>query len=74
VFLTNREGAKIAPATLRKYRTFTKQLTTFADSRGYVMLDQFTSSEIDVFYSSWTLGARATGKRLGTLRASSASA
>jgi hypothetical protein len=46
VFLSNREGAKIAPPTLRKYRTFTKQLTTFAESRGYVMLDQFTSSDI----------------------------
>lgn len=69
VFLSNREGAKIAPPTLRKYRTFTKQLTTFAESRGYVMLDQFTSSDIDVFYSAWGLGARAKGKMLGTLRA-----
>jgi hypothetical protein len=40
VFLSNREGAKIAHATLRKYKTFTKQLTAFADSRGYLMLDQ----------------------------------
>jgi hypothetical protein len=69
VFLTHREGAKIAPPTLRKYRTFTKQLTAFADSRGYVMLDQFTSADIDVFYSGWNLGPRAKGKRLGTLRA-----
>jgi hypothetical protein len=36
VFLTNREAAKIAPATLRKYKTFTKQLTTFTASRGYI--------------------------------------
>src|SRR5579872_485383 len=69
VFLSNREGAKIADATLRKYKTFTKQLTAFADSRGYVMLDQFTSSDIDVFYGGWNFGARAKGKRLGTLRA-----
>jgi integrase len=69
VFLSNREGAKIAQATLRKYKTFTKQLTVFADSRGYVMLDQFTSGDIDVFYGGWDLGARAKGKRLGTLRA-----
>lgn len=47
VFLRNRDGAKIAPATLRKYGTFTKQLTTFAYSRGYVMLDQFTPGDID---------------------------
>ncbi len=69
VFLSNREGSKIAPATLRKYKTFTKQLTAFTDSLGYVMLDQFTSSDIDVFYASWNLGARAKGKTLGTLRA-----
>jgi integrase len=69
VFLSNREGAKIAPATLRKYRTFTKQLTAFADSRGYVMLDQITSADIDVFYGGLSLGARTKSKRLGTLRA-----
>ena len=40
VFLTVREGEKIAHATLRKYRTFVKQLLAFADSRGYVLLDQ----------------------------------
>ena len=69
VFLSHREGARVAPATLRKYRTFAKQLTAFADSRGYVMLHQFTSGDIDIFYSAWNLGARAKGKRLGTLRA-----
>jgi len=69
VFLTHREGARIAPATLRKYRTFTKQLTAFADTRGYVILDQLTAGDIDVFYGGWKLGARAKGKRLGTLRA-----
>jgi integrase len=69
IFQRSRESAKIAPATLRKYRTFTKQLTAFADERGYVMLDQFTKGDIDLFYSGWKLGARAKGKRLGTLRA-----
>ena len=68
VFLSNREGSKIAPATLRKYKTFTKQLGAFADRRGYVMLDQFTSADIDLFYSTWKLGPRAKGKALGTLR------
>ena len=67
-FLVIRAGAKIAPATLRKYRTFTKQLRTYADNKGYVMLDQFTSGDIDVFYSGWNLGARSKGKALGTLR------
>jgi integrase len=69
VFLSHREGARIAHATLRKYKTFTKQLTAFADTRGYAMLDQLISGDIDVFYGGWNLGARAKGKRLGTLRA-----
>ena len=68
VFLMHKQGARIAAATLRKYRTFTKQLADFAELRGYVMLDQFTSTDIDVFYGSWKLGARAKGKALGTLR------
>lgn len=69
VFITNRESAGLAPATLRKYRTFTKQITAYADSRGYVMLDQFTASDIDLFWANWKLGPRAKGKRLTTLRA-----
>jgi len=69
VFITNRESAGLAPATLRKYRTFTKQITAYADSRGYVMLDQITAGDIDLFWAKWKLGARAKGKRLTTLRA-----
>jgi len=68
VFLTLREGDKIAPATLRKYRTFTKQLLAFATSCGYVMLDQLTSADVDRFYGGLKLGVRAKSKRLGTLR------
>lgn len=69
VFLTNRESARIAPATLRKYRTFTKQLTTYAASHGYVMVDQWRPRDVDLFYASMKLGPRAKGKRLGVLRA-----
>ena len=68
VFLSHREAAKIAPATLRKYRSFTKQLEQFAAGRGYIMLDQFASADIDLLYGSWKLGVRSKAKRLGTLR------
>jgi hypothetical protein len=44
---------------LREYRTFTRQLADFAEACGYVMLDQFSSADIDIFYGSWKLGARA---------------
>jgi integrase len=67
-YLAIREGAGIATATLRKHRTFTKQLLGFAARQGYVMLDQITSTDIDVFYATWKLGARAKGNALGMLR------
>jgi integrase len=69
IFLANRESAQIAPATLRKYRTFTKQLTAYGDSRGYVMIDQFTPADADRFYAGLKLGPRTKGTRLGVLRA-----
>ena len=69
MFLTNRKSAQIAAATLRKYRTFTKQLTAYADTRGYVMIDQFTPADADLFYAGLKLGLRTKGTRLGTLRA-----
>jgi hypothetical protein len=69
IFLANRERAQIAPATLRKYRTFTKQLTAYADGRGYVMIDQFTPADADRFYAGLKLGPRTKGTRLGVLRA-----
>jgi len=68
-YLERREGDGIAPATLRKLKTFTKQLSAFAEENGYVMLDQFTSVDIDSFYSGLKLGVRTKGKRLETLRA-----
>lgn len=67
-FVRSREAAGLAPATVRKYQTFTKQLTAFADGRGYVMLDQFGPDDIDDFWVNWKLGPRAKGKRLTTLR------
>lgn len=68
-FITNRESAGLAAATLRKYRTFAKQISDFGDRLGYVFLEQFTPSDIDTFWTTWELGPRAKGKRLTTLRA-----
>ena len=61
IFLANRE-ATVAYPTFRKYKTFAKRVQTFADSRGYVMLDQFRPGDIDIFYTSSTLGPRSKGK------------
>lgn len=69
VFITSRQSAGLSRATLRKYRTFEKQITAYTDSRGYVMLDQITAEDIDRFWANWKLGPRAKAKRLTTLRA-----
>jgi hypothetical protein len=55
-YLANRMGRNITESTLRKYKTFTKQLHAFADSMGYVMLDQFRFEDMDRFYISWRDG------------------
>jgi hypothetical protein len=68
LYLDGRESAGLEPATLKKYGTFTKQITRYAESRGYVMIDQFTHVDIDLFWVNWKLGARTKGKRLTTLR------
>ena len=66
VFLATREASVAYPTT--KYKTFTKQLQAFADSRGYVLLDQFRPADIDVFYTTSTLGLRSKAKMLERLR------
>ena len=68
VYLSNREAANLAPASLRKYGVVTRKLQAFADSRGYTMLDQFTATDIDVFYSTSKLGIRSKAKMLENIR------
>jgi hypothetical protein len=67
-YLANREGRNIAPATLRKYKTFVKQLHEFAATKGYVMLEQLGITDMDEFYSSWNDGIRAKAKKLERLK------
>lgn len=66
-YLSNRSGRNIAESTLRKYKTFTKQLGEFASGKGYVMIDQFQMTDMDEFYSTWRDGIRAKAKKLERL-------
>jgi integrase len=68
IYSANRETANVKPATLRKTRVFTRKIQAFADARGYVMLEQFTRADVDVFYSTSKLGIRSKAKMLETLR------
>lgn len=67
VLLATRE-ATVANPTYRKYKTFTKQLQAYADSRGYVFLDQFRPGDMDTFYTKSKLGPRSKAKMLERLR------
>lgn len=66
-YLANRSGRGIAPATLRKYTTFIKQLREFASNKGYVLVDRFAITDMDEFYSLWKDGIRAKAKKLERL-------
>lgn len=66
-YLANRAGRGIAPATLRKYATFVKQLRVFAEDKGYVLIEQIQITDMDEFYSRWKDGIRAKAKKLERL-------
>jgi integrase len=68
VFLTHKKAAGLATSTLSKYQTFNNQICAFAAGRGYMLVAQFTATDIDIFWANWAMGARAKGKRLTTLR------
>lgn len=63
-YLAGRANRAPRPATMAKYRTFTKQLTACADDKGYVYLDQFTIPDMDAFYASWKGGKTGRAKKL----------
>jgi len=66
--LPGKSRGDCAYPTFRKHKTFTKQLQAFADSRGYVMLDQFRPGDIDVFYTKSKLGPQSKAKMIERVR------
>ncbi len=48
-FLAKCPNRGIQPTTFAKYQTFTNQLKAFANSRGYVYVDQLTVADMDRF-------------------------
>jgi integrase len=67
-YLANRSGRAIAHSTYRKYQTLVKQLRDFADSKGYVVIEQLQQiTDMDNFYATWKDGVRAKGKKLERL-------
>ncbi len=68
-FLARCENRAVADATLRKYKTFAKQLLAFSEARGHVHVDQLSVTEMDLFYASWKDGPRSKAKKLDRLKA-----
>ena len=67
-YLDNRAGRNIQTSTLQKYRTMVNQVRAFAETRGYVMLDQLGPTDMDAFYEAWSDGKRSKGKKLERLQ------
>jgi integrase len=67
-YLSRCENRGLAKPTLNKYRTFVKQVLAFCEAHGYIMLDQLTVADMDLFYASWKDGKRARAKKLERLK------
>ena len=67
-FLARAQNKGVTDATLRKYRTFIKQLTAYCEERGYLYTDQLSVTDMDRFYASWKDGPISKGKKLDKLR------
>ncbi|HLJ51666.1 MAG TPA: site-specific integrase [Bryobacteraceae bacterium] len=68
-FLAKCQNRGIRSTTYAKYKTFSKQLKSYAEDRGYLHLDQLTISDMDRFYAGWKDGKRAKAKKLERLKA-----
>jgi site-specific recombinase XerD len=67
-YLASRSNRDIEFSTMVKYKTITNQLKAFADLRGYLMLDQLTVTDMDIFYASWKDKKMSKGKKLERLK------
>jgi site-specific recombinase XerD len=55
--------------TQRNYRLQLAKLKAFADSRGYVMIDQWTPNDVREFRASWTVSPQTATKNMSTVKA-----
>jgi integrase len=55
--------------TQKNYRLQLAKLTAFSESRGYVMLDQWTPIDVREFRSSWSVSPQTATKNMSTVKA-----
>lgn len=58
-----------ATNTQKKYRILLAKLRTFAESKGYVMLDQWTPMDIREMRASWEVAPQTAAKNMSTVKA-----
>src|SRR6266853_1587554 len=58
----------IAPSTHKKYRLLLTKLKEFSASRGYVMIDQWETSDVREFRTSWAINPRTGARRMAMLK------
>jgi site-specific recombinase XerD len=58
-----------ATSTQKKYRLLLGKLKTFADSRGYVLVEQWGPIDVREFRSSWSVSAQTAAKNMSTIKA-----
>jgi integrase len=59
----------LAANTQKKYRLLLGKLKAFADSKGYVMLDQWGPIDIREFRASWGVSLQTAAKNMSTVKA-----
>jgi len=67
-FLADCRARNLNPATFRKYRHLTEQLTAFTRKDGYRFLLELDARNMRDFRSSWTVGPQTAAKTLERLR------
>jgi integrase len=68
-FFTTEFEKHAAVNTQKKYRLLLEKLKSFGESRGYVMLDQWTPIDIREMRSSWTVSQQTAAKNMSTIKA-----
>ena len=58
----------IAPGTHKKYRLLLTKLKEFSTARGYIMIDQWETSDVREFRTSWAINPRTGARRMAMLK------
>jgi integrase/recombinase XerD len=67
-FLADLHSRQLHPSTIRKYKLLDRQTKLYAESRGFLFLDELDLNALSQFRSTWKDGPRSGAKKLERLR------